>query len=250
MKIGVEIQMDQTRDIQWRRYFGTFQPADVLGMQQRVFSEGPPTSPSMCISDIRDAAFRGRDREIRPLLDLMASMIDDWRPAWPTRFAFVVGDPSDLAWAGELWIRRNVDVALVSRLEEALEFLGLPEDALRAPLSPALSFTAGAFEQAGADFIEAHAARIHLRLDEIRSSLAEARPTVPGSIEEWCTLKGMSARESEIVSQLAVHGRPEPVAPSLFISLHTVRNHLKSIYRKTGTHSVGELLAAFLRDCT
>jgi DNA-binding NarL/FixJ family response regulator len=52
----------------------------------------------------------------------------------------------------------------------------------------------------------------------------------------------LSAREQHIVSLLAEHHRPRSVAIELGISYHTVRNHLRRIFRKLNVSSQSELL--------
>lgn len=60
-------------------------------------------------------------------------------------------------------------------------------------------------------------------------------------------LAEVSPRESEVL-ELLVHGDRVPaIAEQLFISEHTVRNHLKSMFRKTGTSSQSELIQ-FVRN--
>jgi DNA-binding CsgD family transcriptional regulator len=52
----------------------------------------------------------------------------------------------------------------------------------------------------------------------------------------------LSARESEIALLLMEGDRVSSVARALFISRHTVRNHLQSIYRKLRVSSQAELI--------
>ena len=55
-------------------------------------------------------------------------------------------------------------------------------------------------------------------------------------------LRTLSEREREILSELAAGSRVPSIATRLFISPHTVRNHLKAIYRKLGVTSQAELV--------
>jgi len=52
----------------------------------------------------------------------------------------------------------------------------------------------------------------------------------------------LSAREQHIVRLLAEHHRPRSVATELGISYHTVRNHLRRIFRKLNVSSQSALL--------
>lgn len=61
------------------------------------------------------------------------------------------------------------------------------------------------------------------------------------------TLDHLSKREREIVETLLGEGSVTGVATNLHISLHTVRNHLKSIFRKLGVHSQVELVTKLKR---
>jgi two-component system probable response regulator PhcQ len=61
------------------------------------------------------------------------------------------------------------------------------------------------------------------------------------------TLDHLSKREREIVETLLGEGSVTGVANTLHISLHTVRNHLKSIFRKLGVHSQVELVTKLKR---
>ena len=55
-------------------------------------------------------------------------------------------------------------------------------------------------------------------------------------------LEELTPREREVLEHLMVGERVSGIARHLFISEHTVRNHLKSIFRKTGTASQAELV--------
>ncbi|MBW2735336.1 MAG: PAS and helix-turn-helix domain-containing protein [Deltaproteobacteria bacterium] len=67
------------------------------------------------------------------------------------------------------------------------------------------------------------------------------RPPHPSPAEKnYLTL--LSPREREILNELLAGQRVNDIASKLDISRHTVRNHLKAIYRKVGVHSQVELI--------
>lgn len=55
--------------------------------------------------------------------------------------------------------------------------------------------------------------------------------------------KMLSPRETEVLLALATGASTRELSTQLFISEHTVRNHLKAIYRKLGVHSRTELFS-------
>lgn len=57
----------------------------------------------------------------------------------------------------------------------------------------------------------------------------------------------LSAREKEIVEALSTGRRVKEIAQDLVISTHTVRNHLKAIYRKLNVRSQFELISLMAR---
>ena len=69
-----------------------------------------------------------------------------------------------------------------------------------------------------------------------------AASAFPPPVDPLEKLDGLSPREREIVGAVVTGKRVSAVARSLDISPHTVRNHLKSIFRKLGVHSQVELL--------
>lgn len=59
-------------------------------------------------------------------------------------------------------------------------------------------------------------------------------------------LSGLTRREREVLETFVRLRRIPDVAEALFISRHTVRNHLKSVYVKLGVHSQPELMVLML----
>ncbi len=69
---------------------------------------------------------------------------------------------------------------------------------------------------------------------------AEGAARAPSGIAD--ALASLSAREREVLHLLLTNHRVPSIARALFISPHTVRNHLKAIFRKFGVRSQIELL--------
>jgi len=92
------------------------------------------------------------------------------------------------------------------------------------------------------------------RHDDARARLLEsalhriaqelARVDLPGATAESAAppLCGLRPREQEVVRLLLQHLRVPAIARRLGISQQTVRNHLKSVFRRTGVRSQQELL--------
>lgn len=67
-------------------------------------------------------------------------------------------------------------------------------------------------------------------------------------IEAFCATHNLSPREREVVKLLIEGLTTVGMADRLGISPHTVRDHLKNLYRKTGTRSRSELLGLASRS--
>jgi DNA-binding NarL/FixJ family response regulator len=98
------------------------------------------------------------------------------------------------------------------------------------------------------------ASHLEQALCKIANTLEEAgilaRPYAsllqPDTPEE---LRTLSSREKEVLHSLLAGQRVPTIARSLYLSPHTVRNHLKSIFRKLGVRSQTELLEWLGRHC-
>ncbi|WP_218580012.1 helix-turn-helix transcriptional regulator [Nocardia cyriacigeorgica] len=69
------------------------------------------------------------------------------------------------------------------------------------------------------------------------------RATPAERLDIFCRASTLSARESELITILSTGIATREAASALHLSEHTVQDHLKSIFAKTGTHSRRELLA-------
>jgi DNA-binding CsgD family transcriptional regulator/PAS domain-containing protein len=72
--------------------------------------------------------------------------------------------------------------------------------------------------------------------------LHELTPVAERSVALVAGRYGLSQREQEVVTLVALGLATGEIADRLSISLHTVRDHLKHVYRKTSTGSRGQLL--------
>jgi DNA-binding CsgD family transcriptional regulator len=75
--------------------------------------------------------------------------------------------------------------------------------------------------------------------------LALARAaTEPARLKDRASegIERLTRRELDVLGLLLEGWRVASIARSLYVSEHTVRNHLKAIYRKLGTHSQQELI--------
>ncbi|MBH24024.1 MAG: hypothetical protein CMH57_06165 [Myxococcales bacterium] len=77
------------------------------------------------------------------------------------------------------------------------------------------------------------------------SALLSHQPS-PAETLEQPEFDELSSREKEVMQEFIAGNQVAEVAENLYISPHTVRNHLKSIFRKLGVRSQAELLSKVL----
>jgi DNA-binding CsgD family transcriptional regulator len=156
--------------------------------------------------------------------------------------------PIVLVLSGELQVR-----AQTAETEQYLRTL-VPPDGDRQPV-PASAYNVAAQLIAVEGGVDDHrpAARVHLD-DGAWLTLRAARihEDIAVSIEvatpaERCELfarsAGLTARETELVDLLVGGADTRALAQRMFVSEHTVQDHLKSIFAKTGAHNRRELVA-------
>jgi DNA-binding CsgD family transcriptional regulator len=101
---------------------------------------------------------------------------------------------------------------------------------------------------AGSHWLTLRAARLegdaprHER--DIAVTIEESSATERLSLFASCT--GLSPRETELLGHLATGADTREVAALMFLSAHTVQDHLKSVFDKTGTRTRRTLLARAL----
>jgi DNA-binding CsgD family transcriptional regulator len=79
---------------------------------------------------------------------------------------------------------------------------------------------------------------------DIAVTIEETTP--PERVTLFARASGLSARESELLSHLVTGADTRELAGRMFLSEHTVQDHLKSIFAKTSTHSRRTLLSRVL----
>jgi DNA-binding CsgD family transcriptional regulator len=99
----------------------------------------------------------------------------------------------------------------------------------------------------GGQWLAIHAARLSGAGGNVAVSVQPAHPTEVAPL--LMRAAALSARERDIATLVLAGSRTEEIAGKLHISPHTVRDHLKAIYTKTGARS-RRLLAARLSGLT
>ena len=73
---------------------------------------------------------------------------------------------------------------------------------------------------------------------------AKSSQIAPIIVEAYC----LTAREQQITQAVARGLSNQEIAGELFLSAHTVRDHLKAVFAKVGVGSRGELVAKLFAD--
>ncbi|MFQ5699497.1 MAG: LuxR C-terminal-related transcriptional regulator [Myxococcota bacterium] len=172
-----------------------------------------PFGISDCFNDAR-WPFAAQEPEVR------SAYILPLRFQESTLGVMVLGHPSlDGLKDGELTFARSLAAGVTGILVASLEFTSLVET----------------LEERVRD------ASLHLR--ELVAWAGRPQNTL--SADLTARVGSLSEREREVLSAFLGGDSPDAIAGSLFISPHTVRNHMKSMFRKLGVHSRSELLQRF-----
>ncbi len=163
--------------------------------------------------------------------------------------------PVVLVLSQELEVR-----AMTPETEHVLRML-VPPSGAASPV-PAAAYNVGAQLLATEAGVDPHPAmtRVHVRDDwwvtlraaRMVASSGHATPDIAVTIEQvaageraelFVRAVGLSAREGELVHLLWTGSSTREAAELMVLSPHTVGDHLKSVFAKTGCRSRGELLA-------
>jgi DNA-binding CsgD family transcriptional regulator len=82
-------------------------------------------------------------------------------------------------------------------------------------------------------------------IQQLAGAIKNYRKTgqIPPEFRADSPLNQLSSRERQVLDLLGQGYRPRSIAEELHVSPETVRNHLKAMFKKTGTHSQEELTA-------
>jgi len=155
----------------------------------------------------------------------------------------------------------NADLGVVDTTAGARAWIGaFPGAGLFAAwgMLPAAIYPVATRARAGGAAIGAHALE---RVTDGRWVMIEAAPleerghgeiavtlrdaTSRETFDRHCRIYGLSPRERELVAALLTGLDTRAVTERLFISRHTVQDHLKSVFEKMSIHSRREMLAMF-----
>jgi len=196
------------------------------------------------------------------LADIAAPMTTALRRAQADTFA----DPPERSTRGPVVLVLSPDLVVRAQTPQTQEYLRLlvPPDEDRSPV-PAGAYNVAAqllANESGVDtappwarvylsggrWLTLRAARLgdvgapHQR--EFAISIEETAPTDRAAL--FAKAYGLSAREGELLSHLAAGIDTHELAHRMFLSQHTVQDHVKSIFAKTGLNSRPALLSRAL----
>ena len=181
--------------------------------------------------------------------------------------AFEVGGAGDQPLTGPvvLLLSPALDVrAQTPQTQRYLRLLVPPDAASQAPV-PAGAYNVGAqllAMEAGVDgnlplarvhlgsgrWVTLHAARMDSAQPMVERDIAVSiETTTPGGRASlFARACGLSSREAELLDHVVTGASTRDIAGLMFVSEHTVQDHLKSIFAKTGARSRRTLLARVL----
>ncbi len=171
---------------------------------------------------------------------------------------FVVRPPHDQPRRGPVVLVLSPDLQVRSQTPQAQEYLRVlvPPGEERQPI-PAAAYNVAAQLLAQEEGVDAHPpwARVHLR-GGLWVTLRAARMVAGGSIavsieptppaertDLYGRVVGLSERETALLHHLVGGSDTREIARRMFVSEHTVQDHLKSVFAKTGAGNRRVLVA-------
>ena len=173
--------------------------------------------------------------------------------------ATFVARPSSASRPGPVVLLLSPELDVIGQTPQTHEYLQalIPPERGRAPI-PASAYNVAAQLLAVESGVDDHqpSARVHLSAGlwltlraarigaEIAVTIAESTPVE--RLDLFARASALSVRESELLTHLVSGAGTREVAGRMFLSGHTVQDHLKSVFAKTQTRSRKALLARAL----
>jgi DNA-binding CsgD family transcriptional regulator len=166
------------------------------------------------------------------------------------------GETPTASRTGPIVLVLSTDLEVRAQTPETDRYLAalIPPDGEGPPI-PAAAYNVGAQLLAVENGVDQHrpAARVHLGGDDwLMLRAARMGEDIAVSIEAcspaerlalFCRSNALTARETELLDVLSGGADTRAAARQMLLSVHTVQDHLKSIFAKTGDHSRRDLLA-------
>lgn len=173
---------------------------------------------------------------------------------------FVARSDGDDRRLGPVVLLLSSELAVLGQTPETFRYLRVlvPPSEGQAPI-PASAYNVAAqllAVETGVDH-NRPVARVHLsggrwmtlraaRIDDATIAVSIEETTPPERIAIFARAFALTERETELLSELVTGADTRELARRLFLSEHTVQDHLKSIFAKTGTNSRRTLLSRAL----
>jgi DNA-binding CsgD family transcriptional regulator len=206
----------------------------------------------------RGGVFSEGERQV--LLDLADIATSALRRSSMSSFEHSPGTPDRLSGPAVLLLSDDLELLTQTPQTDAYLRALLPTDAERSPV-PAAAYNVAAQLLAQEAEVDSHppSARVHLR-DGLWVTLRAARidktsadaASIAVSIEPtpateraalYARVAGLSGRECELLTHLVAGADTHELAQRLYLSEHTVQDHLKSVFAKTGVNNRRVLVA-------
>ncbi len=195
--------------------------------------------------------------EVALLRQLAPTLTATLRKRQAHTFTVVAAAPNQFIPGPVVLLLRD-DLSIVGQTDASQEWLNrlLPQPGGMAPI-PACAYNVAAQLLARQHGIDSHEAMARTHLDDgfwvtLRASRVEPsdliavtiEPTSPGDrLDVFTRANGLSIRERELLTLLAQGADTVEAASRMSLSPHTVQDHLKSVFTKTGTHNRRVLLS-------
>jgi DNA-binding CsgD family transcriptional regulator len=95
-------------------------------------------------------------------------------------------------------------------------------------------------------WLNVHASRLHSTSGEERIVVVIEPVEAPASVPLLLSAYGLSPREADVATLVLRGASTRAIVETLHISGHTVQDHLKAVFTKTGVHSRRELIGRLL----